>query len=141
MSARYGALPGVTNHYGDPGLGVLGSVIRSTTGPGSGPHGVGYLYNDWQTGDDAKEFRGLIISAPSAGTFLAYEDGSFSLAGAPDNTYTFTYRLYVDGVDLGTATGTIIVGSTVVVPPVTPPVVQAQGSRRLTIRELLRGVT
>ena len=108
MSMRYGSLPGITNHYGSPGLGVLGSVIRATTGPGSGPHGAGYLYNDWQDSDDGKEFRGLIITPPSAGTFSAYEDGSFSLVGAPDGSYSFVYRLYVDGADLGTATASII---------------------------------
>ena len=95
---------------GDRGLGVLGSVIRATTGPSSGPHGAGYLYNDWQdSSDDGKEFRGLIVTPPSAGTFSAYEDGSFSLVGAPDGSYSFVYRLYVDGADLGTATASITV--------------------------------
>jgi uncharacterized phiE125 gp8 family phage protein len=95
---------------GDRGLGVLGAVIRATTGTGT--HGPGYLYNDWQAGDDGKEFRGLIVAPPAAGTFLANEDGSFSLAGAPDGVYTFAYRLYVDGADLGTSTSTITIGST-----------------------------
>ena len=91
---------------GDVGLGVLGSAVPST-----GQHGPSYLYNDLVMPDDAgKEIRGLIVTAPSAGTFFAFEDGSFTLTGAPDGTYTFTYRLFVDGVDLGTATATITIG-------------------------------
>lgn len=97
-------------HFGGPGLGVLGSVIRATTG--TGEHGAGYLYNDWDdSGDDAKEFQGLVLTPPSAGTFFANEDGSFSLVDAADGTYTFVYRLYVDGVDEGTATATIVIGA------------------------------
>lgn len=92
---------------GDRGLGVLGSAILADTA--TGDHGAGYLYNDVDSGDEAKEFRGLIVTPPSAGTFFAYEDGSFSLV-APDNTYTFVYRLYVDGADLGTATASITIG-------------------------------
>lgn len=96
---------------GDRGLGVLGSVIRSDTA--TGDHGPGFLFNDWDAGDDAKEFRGLIVTPPSAGTFFAHEDGSFSLTGAPDGAYSFVYRLFVDGVDLGTSTATITIGATV----------------------------
>lgn len=92
---------------GDRGLGVLGSTILSDTA--TGDFGAGYLYNDVDTGDENKEFRGLIVTPPSAGTFFAYEDGSFSLV-APDGAYTFVYRLYVDGVDLGTATANVTIG-------------------------------
>jgi hypothetical protein len=92
---------------GNRGLGVLGSAIPST-----GLYGPSYLYNDLVLPADAnKEIRGLIVTPPSAGTFFAYEDGSFSLIGAPDGTYAFVYRLYVDGVDLGTAVGTITIGA------------------------------
>jgi hypothetical protein len=96
-------------HFGGPGLGVLGSVIRATTA--SGTHGPGYLYNDWDgSGDDAKAFQGLVITPPSAGVFVAWEDGSFALTGAPDGSYSFTYRLYLDGADQGTATASITLG-------------------------------
>lgn len=93
---------------GDRGLGVLGSTVLADTA--TGDHGAGYLYNDVDSGDEAKEFRGLIVTPPSAGTFFAYEDGSFSLV-APDGAYTFVYRLYVDGVDLGTATASVTIGT------------------------------
>lgn len=91
---------------GNRGLGVLGSVVPST-----GTNGAGYLYNDLALPADAdKEVRGLIVTPPSAGTFFAYEDSSFSLTGAPDGTYSFVYRLFVDGADLGTATAEITIG-------------------------------
>lgn len=92
---------------GDRGLGVLGSDI-----PATGEHGAGYVYNDLSLPADAgKEVRGLIVTPPSAGQFFAYEDTSFTFVGAPDGAYTFVYRLFVDGADLGTATATLNVGS------------------------------
>jgi hypothetical protein len=111
MSQVYGAsLIAGSQTFGSGGHGILGSVIRSTTA--TGPHGPGYLYNDWDdASDDPKEFRGLITAAPSAGAFFAYEDGSFTLTGAPDGSYTFTYQLYVDGIATGSPqTDSITVG-------------------------------
>lgn len=92
---------------GNRGLGVPGSTILAETS--TGDHGAGFLYNDVDPGDEGKAFRGLIVTPPSTGTFFAYEDGSFSLV-APDGSYTFVYRLYVDGVDLGTATASVTIG-------------------------------
>lgn len=94
---------------GNRGQGVLGAVIRATTATGT--HGSGFLYNDLTGADDLKEIRGLIVTPPSAGAFVAQEDGSFSLTGAPDGSYSFTYRLFADGADLGTATGSITIGA------------------------------
>ena len=111
MSYKHGTalVPGAY-HYGGGGLGVLGSEV-----PSSGLHGASYLFNDLSLPADAgKEVRGLVETPPSAGTWFAWEDGSFSLVGAPDGEYTFTYRLYVDGVDAGTATGTITIGAVVI---------------------------
>lgn len=108
MSLRIDTTELISGAYviGDVGLGVLGSDV-----PSEGEHGASYLYNDLTLPDDAdKEIRGLIVTPPSAGTFYAWEDGSFSLTGAPDGEYTFVYRLYVDGADLGTATATITIG-------------------------------
>lgn len=109
MSLRIDTTELISGAYviGETGLGVLGSAVPST-----GEHGASYLYNDLTLPADAsKEIRGLIVTSPSAGTFYAWEDGSFSLIDAPDGTYTFTYRLFVDGVDLGTATATIDIGT------------------------------
>lgn len=91
------------------GLGITGAALRAATA--SGGSGPGLLYNDWDAGDDAKEFRALLVTAPSAGTLTLNEDGSFSLVGAPDGTYSLTYRLFVDGADLGTATAAITMGA------------------------------
>lgn len=110
MSLRIDTTEWISGAYivGETGLGVLGSAIPST-----GEHGASYLYNDLSLpADDDKEIRGLIVTPPSAGTFYAWEDGSFSLVGAADGEYTFLYRLYVDGVDSGTATATITIGAT-----------------------------
>ena len=90
------------------GHGATGAEIVANTA--TGDHGAGYLFNDVDSGDEAKEFRGLIVTPPSGGTFFADEDGSFSMV-APDGSYTFVYRLYVDGVDLGTATASVTIGS------------------------------
>ena len=94
---------------GNRGLGVIGSAIPST-----GQHGPGYIYNDLTLPADAnKEYRGPIVTPPSAGTFFAYEDSSFDFT-APDGTYSFTYRLFEDGVDRSTAIGSITIGATVI---------------------------
>lgn len=112
MSVRFdGEQPGLAGafHFGDGGLGVTGAVIRATTG--SGTHGPGLLYNDWDGAeDDPKEFRALITQVPGVGTFFAFEDGSFTFTGAPDGTHTGQYRLYVDGADLGLQGFSIVIG-------------------------------
>lgn len=111
MKARYD-VPWIAGKaiYGNSGLGITGAVMRATTGTGT--HGAGILYDDWDnSGDDAKEFRALIVTHSASGDLFVYEDGSFTLTGAPDGSYTLTYRLFVDGADLGTATETINIGS------------------------------
>ena len=108
MSLRIDTAELISGAYviGETGLGVLGSAVPST-----GEHGPSYLYNDLSLpADNGKEIRGLIVTPPVAGVFYAWEDGSFSLVSAPDGVYTFTYRLFVDGVDLGTAEATITIG-------------------------------
>lgn len=92
---------------GSRGLGVVASSV-----PSSGANGPSYLYNDLALPADASsEVRGVIETWPLSGTLTAYEDGSFLFSGAADGVYTFTYRLYVDGVDKGTATVTITIGT------------------------------
>jgi hypothetical protein len=87
-------------HFGNRGLGVLGSAV-----PSVGDNGPSYLYNDLNLPDDAnKEYSGFVETPPGIGTFFAYEDGSFSYDGP---TSFFTYRLREDGVDLGTQTVTL----------------------------------
>lgn len=92
---------------GNRGLGVLGSSV-----PANGTNGASFLFNDLSLPSDAnKEIRGLVTAPPTAGDFFAWEDGSFTLLNAPDGTHSFTYRLYEDGADKGTATSTITIGA------------------------------
>lgn len=92
-------IPGATV-IGYRGLGALGSTILLTTADGD--NGPGILYNDVQPGDESKEFRAF-VAKPPAGLALA-EDGTFIYSG---QATTFDYRLYVDGVSIGTATATL----------------------------------
>jgi len=97
-----------------PGHGIRGDAISSTGTDGPSP-----LYNDLSLpADAAKEYRWVLITIPSSGVFRAEENGNFSLIGAADGAYTFTYRLYEDGVDKGVVSppSTITVGT--VIPPV-----------------------
>ena len=92
---------------GNRGLGILADNI-----PATGDAGPSFLFNDVALpADSGKEVCGRVTSWPSAGTLLAYEDGSFEFSGAPDGTYSFTYSLLVDGASQGTGTGTLQVGS------------------------------
>lgn len=127
------------------GHGLLGTVIRGATS--TGVHGPGYLYNDLAEADDDKEIRGLIVTPPASGTLVAYEDGSFDFTAPADGSYSFTYRLFVDGADAGLAFVGIGVGALPPDPPDSgggdpdPEAPVSQGSRRLTLPEWLRGVT
>ncbi len=97
---------------GDRGLGVLGSAV-----PSEGADGPSILYNDLSLPADAsKEVRALVLTWPHAGTLFVYEDGGFEFTGAPDGSYNFTYRLIVDGVTIGTAEVSMIIGTPSIVP-------------------------
>jgi len=93
---------------GNTGLGVLAEVI-----PSSGDSGMAsFLYNDVSLpADNGKEVRGEILAWPTSGTLYAYEDGSFEFSGAPDGTYTFIYRLFIDGASVDDYTVTLAVGT------------------------------
>jgi len=113
VSVRFdGDQPGLEGayHFGVGGFGIAGAIIRATTG--TGDHGPGLLYNDWDgPEDDAKEFRALVTQVPAAGVFKGYENGSFAFTGAPDGTHTGQYRLYVDGADLGLQSFSVVIGN------------------------------
>lgn len=94
---------------GNRGLGILADNI-----PATGDAGPSFLFNDVALpADSGKEVCGRVTSWPSAGTLLTYEDGSFEFSGGPDNTYSFAYTLFVDGVSQGTGTVSLQVGSPV----------------------------
>lgn len=107
MSYKYGVeIAPSFYHYGGGGLGELVSLI-----PQSGEAGAGYLANEAAAPANAgKEISGLILTYPSAGVFNVTELSEFTLTGAPDGAYTFTYQVELDGVDGGIGTGSIIIG-------------------------------
>lgn len=88
------------------GLGVLGADI-----PASGDHGPSPLLNDGIL--PASEYAWELVTPPSAGALTLHPDGSFvwNATGVADGIYTFTYRLYEDGVDAGTGTVYLSVGT------------------------------
>ncbi|MBK9362993.1 MAG: hypothetical protein IPM99_18765 [Rubrivivax sp.] len=92
------------------GHGVRGDAIPST-----GTHGPSPLYNDLSLpADAAKEHRWGIVTPPATGALVVYEDGSYAYTppgGTVDLTATYTYRLWQDGVDLGTASESIVIGA------------------------------
>lgn len=77
------------------GLGVPSAEI-----PAAGDSGPAYLYND-SVANGVGEYRGVILTQPSAGTFITYETSAFSFTDAPDGVYTATYRGYKNGVSYG----------------------------------------
>lgn len=92
-----------------PGHGVRGDAVPST-----GTHAPSPIYNDLTLpADAAKEYRWGVVAAPATGVLTIYENGSFAYA-PPDGTTSlttgFTYRLWQDGADLGTAVVSIQIG-------------------------------
>jgi hypothetical protein len=64
---------------GNTGLGVRGDAVPSTGTSGAPP-----LYNDISLPSEAAdEFRALLVTVPSGGTFFMWEDSSFTATGLP----------------------------------------------------------
>ena len=80
----------ITSRYA--GLGVPSADI-----PATGDSGAGYLYND-SVANGVGEYRGVILTRPSAGEFATFESSALSLVGAPDGVHLATYQGYKDGV-------------------------------------------
>lgn len=85
------------------GHGILGANIPEVGFSGGSP-----AINDGLV--DTNEYRWRIVTPPSAGTLVAYEDLSFEFYGAPDGDYTAVYELFENGVSAGTATLYLYVG-------------------------------
>ena len=99
-----------------------GHGVRGDAVPSTGTHGPSPVYNDLVLpADAAKEYRWAITAPPASGTLTVYEDCSYSYAppgGTTDLTVTYTYRLWQDGLDMGTAVETIVIGAgSIVIPP------------------------
>jgi len=94
-------------------IGNTGLGVRAEDIPASGDSGASFLYSDVTLpADNGKEICGRITTLPSAGDFVAYEDGAFQFSNAPDGSYSFGYQLYVDGVAIGQpVTVSLVVGA------------------------------
>lgn len=93
-----------------PGHGVRGADV-----PSGGAHGPSPLFNDLALpGDADREYRWQVVTPPSVGALQVFENGAYEYTppgGTTDLTVSFVYRLWQDGVDIGTATETIVIGA------------------------------
>lgn len=91
---------------GDVGHGIYGYLV-----PENGTDGPSPVRNDLTfPADNYVEVRWQILTRPSSGTFFSYEDCSFEFTAPSDGEYTFTYRLFKDGVPVGDYTVIIQIG-------------------------------
>lgn len=90
-----------------------GFGIQAQNIPSAGESGASILYNDIaaQGAAPTDEFMAELLTAPAAGNFRLYEDGSFEFTGAPDGVDTFTYRGRRNGVVYGDYTVTMTIGA------------------------------
>ena len=106
-----------------PGLGATGAVIKAATA--TGEHGPGITNND--TLANASEYYFRVVTPPASGTLALTELIQATLTVSADGVYTWVYRLFEDGVDLGTATVTDVIGSDTVAPVLSGATVSATG--------------
>lgn len=101
MSTRIGSplIVGATT-IGVTGLGVKGIDLPST-----GEDGIAPLFQLANLpAENDVEFRWLILTTPSVGTFFAYEDGSFEWDAPLETVDSFTFEWFKDGVSQGNDT-------------------------------------
>jgi len=95
---------------GTPYIGILAEDIIAQTA--TGDHGPGLLYPKASLVENAgKRLRIRITILPSAGTLFVWENGKFTLTGAPDGAYVIGYEWDVEGVMAGSDMSTITVGT------------------------------
>ena len=87
------------------GFGILGSAIPTTGDSGGSP-----VANDGVNANG--EYHWRVETPPSAGALTIYPDLSFGFdaTGLSNAAYTWVYRLYEDGVSVGTAMVSLVVG-------------------------------
>lgn len=90
------------------GFGINGADIPTTGDNGGSP-----VLNDGIF--STSEYHWRIETAPSSGVVTIYPDMSYEHTGAADGSWTWVYRLYEDGVSVGTATVTDVFGTAAVV--------------------------
>ena len=89
------------------GWGILGANIPTTGDNGGSP-----VLND--SINPTSEYHWRVETPPSAGVLTIYPDLTFEWdgTGVPDGSYPWVYRLFEDGVSVGTATVSQTVGIT-----------------------------
>ncbi|HQU77984.1 MAG TPA: hypothetical protein PLU47_00805 [Azonexus sp.] len=88
------------------GWGILGADIPTTGDNGGSP-----VLND--SINPTSEYHWRVETPPSAGVLTIYPDLTFEWdgTGVPDGSYPWVYRLFEDGVSVGTATVSQMVGA------------------------------
>lgn len=90
-------------------VGMLAATIAAETV--TGDNGPGLLYDEAINPANAgKQLRCRITGLPSAGTLFVHENGAFDFSGAPDGSYTVSYAVDADVVQISTDSATLLVG-------------------------------
>ena len=113
-----------------PGFGILGADI-----PANGDNGPSPVLNDTGITSDG-QYYWFAETLPSSGTLTLYPDLTFTLEGAADGAYTWTYRVGDQtGVSSTVGTVTLTIGTTdgaatgsITSITVTPPGASATGT-------------
>jgi hypothetical protein len=104
-------------------LTIYGHGVAAQDLPSSGDDGASIAYNDGFSfpTDNNKQVRVEIIEAPDFGELFVYEDTSFTYTTTVFTADQATYRLFVDGADLGTGIIQLITGDTAAISPALVP--------------------
>lgn len=96
---------------GVPTVGILASTIAANTA--TGDNGPGLLYDDsLLAGNAGKQLRCMITGyTGTLSKLFVYEDGSFTLTGEADGSFTISYSVYADNAFVKTDTASATVGT------------------------------
>lgn len=96
---------------GTPDVGILTATIAANTA--TGDNGPGLLYDDsLLSGNSGKQLRCRITGyTGTLSALFVNEDGSFTLTGEADGSYTISYAVDADAVQVFTDTATVNVGA------------------------------
>ena len=110
-----------------------GHGVRGDAVPSTGAHGPSPIYNDLSLPADAsKEYRWGLVTPPASGALKMYENGSFEYTPSGSGPASFTYRLWEEGIDKGTANVTMSFMPTLSLPTVTA-IGATQATPRVTL--------
>ena len=94
-------------------IGVTDAGVKGIDLPSTGEDGIAPLYQLANLpAENDVEFRWLILTTPSVGTFFAYEDGSFEWDAPLETVDSFTFEWFKDGVSQGNDTVNVTITET-----------------------------